>query len=225
MSPVTREALDVVNNYMKQDCYQWKGPDKGNYSGETASWGLKNIDKWIAELKPEIAVIMFGSNEVLLNEVKRHEKNLRALVQKCLDHGIVVILNTIPPMHGHEEQVKKVVEMQRRVAEDMKVPLIDFYAHVINRRPDDWDGTLPQFAEFGRGDTPTLIGVDGIHLSYPEKWRNNYTAEGQRNNGYVLRTWLTLMAYAEVINVVFHDQAPSVVSKDILGAHLPNFSN
>ena len=49
---------------MKKECYRWKGPEKGNYSGQTAAWGLKNVDRWIAELKPEVALIMFGTNDI-----------------------------------------------------------------------------------------------------------------------------------------------------------------
>jgi lysophospholipase L1-like esterase len=219
MPPATREALNVVNNYMVRECYSWKGAEKGNFSGMMTSWGLENIDKWIAELKPETVSIMFGSNDLLHGSIENHEKMLHDLVQKCLDKGVVVILNTIPPIHGFDEKIQKVVEMQRKVAFDMKVPLIDFYAHIIQRRPNDWDGSLPQFAEFTQWETPTLTSRDGIHLSNPKAWQQDYAEDGLRHNGNVLRTWLTLMAYAEVINVVVKGESPSAISTTILGAN------
>ena len=81
MSPGTRNALNLLGGYMKKECYRWKGPDKGNYSGQTAAWGLKNVDRWIATLKPEAALIMFGTNDIRRGTIEAHEKNLRALIQ------------------------------------------------------------------------------------------------------------------------------------------------
>lgn len=221
MTPVTREALKLVDGHMKKECYRWKGPDKGNYSGQTAAWGLKNVDNWMATLKPEVALIMFGTNDIRRGSIEVYERNLRTLIQNCLDNGVVVILSTIPPMHGFDDKVRQTVEAQRKVAADMNVPLVDFYAHVINRRPNDWDGTLPQFTSFSQWEVPTIISKDGVHPSNPQQWRGDYTEEGLCRNGNVLRTYLTLMAYAEVIKVVINGEQPSAASTTILGANPP----
>ncbi|MFO7904857.1 MAG: GDSL-type esterase/lipase family protein [Planctomycetota bacterium] len=216
-----RDALNVVDAHMREECYRWKGPEKGNYSGQTAAWGLKNADKWIATLEPEVALIMFGTNDIRREGIEAHEKNLRALIQKCLDQGVVVILSTIPPMHGMEAKVQRAVEVQRQVAADLNVPLIDFYAHIINRRPNDWDGSLPRFQEHGQWEVPTLISGDGVHPSNPRRWKNDYTEEGLCRNGNVLRSYLTLMGYAEVINVVIKGREPSDIGRKILGPRPP----
>ena len=225
MSPATREALNLINGYMKKDCYRWKGGEKGNYSGQTASWGRENADKWTDSLKPEVALIMFGTNDIRRGSVEVHEKNLRALVRTCLDNGVVVILSTIPPMHGFDEKVRETVEVQRKLAIDMKVPLIDFYAHVLNRRPTDWDGNLKQFEGFSKWEVPTLISKDGVHPSNPKQWQGDYREEGLARNGNVLRSYLALLAYAEVIDVVIKGEAPGVVSTTILGANPPKPAN
>ncbi len=217
----SRRALRLIEGYMKEECFRWKGPDKGNDSGKTAAWGAQNIDRWITELQPEIALIMFGSNDIRYGTLEAHEKNLRELTRKCLDHKVVVILSTIPPMHGHNEEVNQAVKLQRKVAADFKVPLIDFYAHVINRRPDDWNGALPQFESFEQWQVPTIISRDGVHPSYPDAWKDDYTEDGLCRNGNLLRTYLTLMAYAEVIDVVVHGRPPGVVSRIILGPEPP----
>lgn len=221
MSKPTREALNRVDAHINKDCYRWKGPEKGNYSGQTAAWGLKNIDGWLATLKPEVALIMFGTNDIRRGTLEAHEQNLRALIGKCLDNGVVVILSTIPPMHGSDEKVRQTVEVQRRIAAEMKVPLIDFHAHVLNRRPNDWDGSLAPFERFSQWEVPTLISKDGVHPSNPRAWQGDYTEEGLGRNGNVLRTYLALMAYAEVIDVVIHGRPPSSVSTTILGANPP----
>jgi hypothetical protein len=221
MATETRAAWETLRSYLKDECFRWKGPEKGNYSGQTAAWGLKNVDSWLSELKPEVALIMFGTNDIRRGSLEAHETNLRSLIKKCLDNGVVVILSTIPPMHGFDAKVHQAVEVQRKIASDMNVPLIDFYAHVLNRRPDDWDGTLTPFDGFSQWEVPTLISKDGVHPSNPQQWRSDYTEQGLCRNGNILRSYLTLMAYVEVINVVVNEQEPTAVSTTILGSNPP----
>lgn len=223
--PEAEAALRVLDAYIAEECYRWKGGDKGNYSGQTAGWAARNVDRWIDSLRPELAIVMFGTNDIRQGSIDKHEENLRALISRCLDAGVVVILTTIPPMHGHEERVRETVEVQRRLAGELRVPLIDYYAHIMNRRPTDWDGRLPQFAEYGQWEVPTLISRDGVHPSNPSRWRNDYSAEGQMHSGYVLRNYLTLIACAEVIQTVFQGENPSGISQTILGAKPPKPAN
>ena len=91
----------------------------------------------------------------------------------------------------------------RRVARDKKVPLIDYHAEILKRRPKDWDGTLPKFKDVkgSEYEVPTLIARDGVHPSNPRK-HQDYSEESLRCNGYALRSYLTLLAYAEVIGKV-----------------------
>jgi hypothetical protein len=49
---------------------------------------------------------------------------------------------------------------------------------------------------------PTLIARDGVHPSYPKKHQNDFSEESLRNSGYTLRNYLTLLKYAEVIDLV-----------------------
>jgi hypothetical protein len=88
------------------------------------------------------------------------------------------------------------------------VPLIDFHAEILKRRPNDWDGKLPQFAEFSIWEVPTLIAKDGVHLSNPKKWKGDFSDEGLKHNGCVLRNYVTMMAYAEVIEKVLKADGP-----------------
>jgi lysophospholipase L1-like esterase len=225
MSPSTRAALQLVNAHMKTECYRWKGTDKGNYSGQTASWGRQHIDRWIADLRPEVALIMFGTNDIRRGSIEAHIANLRALIETCLDRGVIVILSTIPPMHGFDDKVLQTVELQRQLAVELKVPLIDFYAHVMNRRPLNWDGSLPQFESYSQWEVPTIISRDGVHPSNPTPWKRDYTEEGLSRNGNVLRSFLTLMAYSEIIRVVIQGDEPSEVSRTLLGARPPKPPN
>jgi hypothetical protein len=84
------------------------------------------------------------------------------------------------------------------------VPVVDYFEAILSRRPDDWDGSLPQFGG-GKGDVydvPTLIAGDGIHPSNPRRFAGDYSEAGLRSSGYGLRNYLTLLGYAEVIERV-----------------------
>ncbi|MFO8012407.1 MAG: SGNH/GDSL hydrolase family protein [Phycisphaerae bacterium] len=206
MDPATQAAFDLVKRYMKEDCWRkWKGPQFGNQGSMTIRWAHKNVDTWLKDLKPECALIMFGTNDLNGLEVEEYEAKTREVVQKCLDAGTVVILSTIPPKHGRDETCERFVEAVRRIARDMKVPLCDYYKAILTRRPDDWDGAAETFKSVPGGtyEVPTLISRDGTHPSNPKEWQGDYSAEGLRRNGFVLRNWVVLHSYARVVRKVF----------------------
>ncbi|TVQ00340.1 MAG: hypothetical protein EA381_07660, partial [Planctomycetaceae bacterium] len=218
-------AAATLDAFLKRECYRWKGPEHGNASGKTAGWGLQHLDGWIESLQPQLAVVMFGTNDIRQGTLEQHAQNLRQLVEGCLDQGVVVIMTTIPPMDGHDDKVPQAVATQRQIAAELNVPLIDFYAHVMNRRGADWNGKLPQFSGFEMWQAPTLISKDGVHLSNPDRWRGDYSEEGLCRNGNTLRNYLTLLAVAEVIEVVFKGRPPSTTMPSILGANPPRPKN
>ena len=49
---------------------------------------------------------------------------------------------------------------------------------------------------------PTLIARDGVHPSNPKTYANVYSEAALRENGFSLRNYLTLLAYANVIDGV-----------------------
>ncbi|MBN1808855.1 MAG: SGNH/GDSL hydrolase family protein [Planctomycetes bacterium] len=203
MSPEALKAYNLVRAHMAQKCWgDWKGPRFGNQSRQTATWAQQNVDGWLGDLKPECVLIMFGTNDLATSTPETYARQMTEIVQKCLNSGAVVILSTIPPRHERDEIVQKYVGAVRKLAADSKVPLIDFYQEVITRRPKDWDGALPQFAQYNGYDVPTLISRDGVHPSNPGKYNGDYSDEGLRSNGYTLRNYLVLMKYAEVIEKV-----------------------
>lgn len=199
----TQRARRTVSAYMHEDCWRkWKGAQYGNAGGKTVAWALRNVETWLRKLNPEVVLVMFGTNDLNNVAVEQYEKDLRRLVKQCLDNGSVVILSTIPPRSGMAEKAKAFAAAARRTAKDLKVPLTDFHAAVMQRRPDDWDGSAKRFADFKTYEVPTLIAGDGVHPSNPAKWRGDFTDEGLKHNGFNLRSHLVLTAYAEVIRQV-----------------------
>jgi hypothetical protein len=202
LPPDIAKSLAVVKKHMLDDCWgKWRGGEYGSESGQTAKWAEDNIDKWLKKLNPECAVILFGTNDIIRSDEKSYDKQMRAVVEKCLKNGTVVILTTIPPRAEQEEKAKAFAEIARKIAADFKLPLIDYHAEILNRRPDDWNGAMPKFKEFAKDvyQVPTLISGDGVHPSYPSK-RADYSAEALNSNGYQLRSVLTLHAYSAVIS-------------------------
>jgi lysophospholipase L1-like esterase len=203
LSPEADAAYQLVSRYMKPECWdRWKGAAFGSEGGMTIRWADANVEKWLKKLNPEVALIMFGTNDLGSVPLAEYEEKTRAVVRKCLDNGTVVILSTIPPRSGLLEKSRQYAEAARRVAGDLKVPQCDFFGECLRRRPDDWDGAAAQFADYKGYDVPTLIARDGVHPSNPKQYQGDYSADGLKSSGYVLRNYVSLLAFAEVIRNV-----------------------
>jgi lysophospholipase L1-like esterase len=189
---------------MKPACWaDWKGGKYGNTGSMTIRWAHDNIDKWLKAHNPEVAVILFGTNDLGQLGLEEFEKKTAEVVDHCLANGTIAILTTLPPRSGALAKAKQFAAAVRRVAQDKHVPLIDYQTEILKRRPDDWDGALAKFKDV-RGseyEVPTLIARDGVHPSNPRA-HQGFSADSLRCNGYALRNYLTVLAYAEVIHKV-----------------------
>jgi nitrous oxidase accessory protein NosD len=90
----------------------------------------------------------------------------------------------------------------RDIARQMRIPLVDFHAEILSRRPDDWDGAMDKFSQYRGYDVPTLLARDGVHPSHPKLYRDDYSPEALTRSGYSLRNYLVLMKYADVIGAL-----------------------
>jgi len=198
-------AHALVKGYLKPEGWRGgKGPDFGNNGSMTIRWAHQNVDRWLQRMNPEAVVILFGSNDVGQMRVEEYERTTREVVRRCLTNGTIPILTTMPPRSRRMDESWQFVEAVRTVAREERVPLIHYFAEILSRRPEDWDGSLPQFKE-APGDeyqVPTLVARDGVHPSNPAKYVNDFSDEALRTNGFSLRNHATLLAYAEVIEKV-----------------------
>jgi lysophospholipase L1-like esterase len=167
-----------------------KGPDHCNFSGWTAQDGLGKIKGVLAAEKPEIAVVMYGTNDVSKGvKVADYEKNMAAIVDACLEAGCVPILSTIPPILNKDARVKEFNDAIQKLAAEKKVPLVDFHAAILSRQPDGaWNGTL--------------LGKNDVH---PSGGNNNFdfSDANLKTCGYALRNFVTLQAMKDVIEKCF----------------------
>ncbi len=201
--PEMERAFRKVDTYLRPECWRdWKGPEFGNQGRQTARWADENVAAWLEKRDPEVALVQFGSNDLREFQVAEYRQRLRSVVRKCLDHGTVVILSTIPPRHGFEAKAASFAEAARQVARETRVPLVDYYAEILKRRPGDWDGASEAFRAYEGYEVPTLVSRDGVHPSAPQQYQNDYSVEALRCHGYNLRNYLVLMSYAEVIDAI-----------------------
>jgi lysophospholipase L1-like esterase len=204
MPPDMAAAHALVKKYLRPECWsRWRGPKYGNNGSMTIRWADENVGRWLKDLNPEAAVILFGTNDLGQLGLEEYERKTAEVVERCLKNGTVVLLTTPPPRSGLLEKSKQFAEAVRRVARAKHVPLIDYQAAILKRRPDDWDGALPKFKGIkgSEYEVPTLIARDGVHPSYPRACQD-YSAKSLRRNGYALRSYLTSLGYAKVVREV-----------------------
>jgi hypothetical protein len=185
-----KDTAKWIKGYIQKECWKWEGGANGCYSGTTADWGLKGMDKWLKKHNPEVALIMWGTNDTKKKISKeKYKATMSGIVDKVLANGTIPVLYTIPPRasQGSKADVKKVVESYveavREIAAEKKIPLIDFYQEILTRQPTD----------FGK----TLMG-DELHPSYPKGHQNDFKEESLKLSGYTLRNYLTLKMLHEI---------------------------
>jgi hypothetical protein len=204
MSKALAQAHARVKGYMLAECWdKWKGAEYGSEGGMTIRWADENIEKWLKQLNPETALIMFGTNDLGQLEQKEYEEKTRTAVERCLKNGTVVILSTIPPRSGLLDKSRQFADTVRKLGRELKVPVADYQEAILKRRPKDWDGALPEFKDTPGDEyqVPTLIARDGVHPSNPSQYQD-YSEDSLKHNGYGLRNAVTLPAYAAVIEKV-----------------------
>ena len=168
----------------------------------TIRWAHENVEKWLTKLNPETVLVMFGTNDLTSVPLEEYRAKTREVVQRCLAHGSVVILTTIPPRSGMLEKSRKYAEAASQLSTELAVPLCDFFGECLKRRPEDWDGAADAWKAFEGYEVPTLLARDGVHPSNPAKYSGDYSPEGLRSSGYGLRNQVTLLSYAGVISRV-----------------------
>jgi hypothetical protein len=169
-----------------------KGPEFANYSGWRVGQLLKAMDTVLEREKPEVAIIMIGTNDISGGRVPDgYGDQLEQVVRKCMDAHCVPILNTIPPRRGHDKAVDDANQLIRDLAKRRNVPLADFHAECLRLRPDNsWDGTI--------------ISKDGVHPSGGKS--NVYTEENMKDCGYALRNWVNFLVLRQLYFHVLNEQ-------------------
>jgi lysophospholipase L1-like esterase len=158
--------------------------EDGAAGGWTTENVLKVIDKVLADRKPELAIIMIGTNDISGGKApKGYRERLEKIITKCLDAKCIPILNTIPPRKDHDRAVKEVNGIIQDLAEKHHIPLVDYHDAIMMRQPEGrWLGTL--------------IDKDGVHPTAGKT--QDYSSQNLDVSGYALRTWVNFLMVREV---------------------------
>ncbi|WP_157898562.1 SGNH/GDSL hydrolase family protein [Luteitalea pratensis] len=201
--PNIEAAFARVKARLRPECWsEWRGEAFGNASKTTVAWARQNVDRWLETLKPEVALIMFGSNDLPDRDQRGYRIALVAVAEACIKRGTVPIVSTVPPRSGLAAEAAAFSQNVRVVARELDVPLIDYHAEILARRPLDWDGTTAAAPGGDPYEVLTLISGDGVHPSNPARYFKDYSDEALRISGFGLRTAQALLVYDAVISVI-----------------------
>jgi hypothetical protein len=100
-------------------------------------------------VRPSVALIMLGTNDVPVTALDRYEATMREIIETTVDLGIIPVISTIPPFAGEDERVLAINRIVVDLAEEYGIPLWNFYAVVRD---------LPNGGLAG----------DGVHLTWNE---------------------------------------------------------
>jgi len=146
------------------------------------------------------AVLMLGTNDATGNTpAATFLGNLETIIDILEADNIVVILSTIPPHFSRASLVNAEYNPGiRALARSRQIPLIDYEAEILARRPSDWNGTLMETDNvhptalqggYSASDDPYDPGGDAV---------SHTTGEAAKNSGFLLRSWLTIQKLKEV---------------------------
>jgi hypothetical protein len=81
-------------------------------------------------VRPAVALIMLGTNDVPYTPGDEFESDLRRILDFSIDSGVVPVLSTIPPLYrtGLEGRAEELNLIIVRLAREYEVPLWDYYA-------------------------------------------------------------------------------------------------
>ncbi|WP_168205305.1 SGNH/GDSL hydrolase family protein [Bythopirellula goksoeyrii] len=212
-TPEDAFAQEWLQSYITPVSWTWQddavAESNGNYSSKTAAWPLQtdqnppmtNIQHWLQKLKPELAVVMWGTNDLSSYDVTTYTNNMRQTLQAIKDNGTIPLLSTIPPRRNYESKSALFAQAMRDLSAELLIPLIDFNQEILTRQPGTaWDGTL--------------ISNDGVHPSYNKSTSMDFSESTLNSNGYVLRNYLSLHGLFEIYNEILNPRLPGDFNGD-----------
>lgn len=202
-TPEDRAVLEWMHCGARDDTDGWylASVDRPGGRSETAASGVRS-DEYLAggksglpslaeilrKYNPRMAVVMLGTNDASAGRpVSQYRATMAQILDTILANGTIPILSTIPPHPARGELARSYNEALRELCREKKIPLIDYEAEILRRRPQDWNGTL-----LAKNDVHPTASQGGTNPA------DAPTEENLRNSGYLLRGWLSVKKIAEV---------------------------
>ncbi len=128
-------------------------------------------------VRPAIALILFGTNDVSKLDAARYRINMTLIVTQSLELGVIPVLSTVPPRMQFEGECNAFNAILGEVAAQYNVPLSDYGAAMR---------ALPNYG----------LSSDGVHPSWPDGDPANaadFTPE-HLQSGYTMRNLMMIQA-------------------------------
>lgn len=141
-------------------------------------------------IAPRFAVVMYGTNDIQLNNIFGYGDNMLTLTDQLIARGVIPVLTTIMPRDDSASadlQVPRYNAVLRAVAQARQIPLIDFHRELI------------VLADHG-------LGPDNLHPSSYSGGACQLTAAGL-TSGYNIRNLLTLQTLDRLRRVLVVGEA------------------
>jgi hypothetical protein len=104
---------------------------------------LPPLERLLDDYKPQIVVLEVGIYEADEERpLAEYRKNMGKALDLILERGAIPIATTAPPIKAHPNSSVAYNEALRDLARERGLPLIDIEQEILQRRPDDWYGTL-----------------------------------------------------------------------------------
>lgn len=140
-------------------------------------------------VRPSVALIMLGTNDVPGTPLESYELSMRKIIEASLDHGVIPILSTIPPMlrEGMTSRVKAFNRLLIDLADEYRIPTLDYWS-ALQGLPNDG------------------MGPDGVHPSVAPPGHDADFAEGYLRYGMSVRNLTALQALDAVWRYAIKDR-------------------
>jgi hypothetical protein len=124
-------------------------------------------------VRPSIALILIGTNDVGLMDGETYRENLENILDKTIARSVLPVLSTLPRRSGYDAQIAEFNDIVRSTAQQYQIPIWEFY-NALETRPNNG------------------LEADGVHLSYPPveigQWEATANFVGDNlNYGYNVR--------------------------------------
>lgn len=134
--------------------------------GNTTAMALQRVQKDVLDQKPDVVVVLFGTNDCRLAEpqiavpLAKYEENLGMIADQCAKAGAKVVICTLPPI-DEAAYFKRHAREKFDAAGGMKKVLADYRAAAI-KVADARKAPVVDLNQLLK-DKPEWVSADGVH--------------------------------------------------------------
>lgn len=125
-------------------------------------------------VRPSIALIMIGTNDVGIMDGANYRRNLEAILDKTIARNILPVLSTLPRRAGYEAQIDEFNGIIRTTAGQYQIPIWQYH-EILAPLPNtglDADGLHPSYPPVELGQWEAAVNFIGDNLNYGYNQRN-----------------------------------------------------